>query len=97
MLGQSKEALRESQEAADLYEIPQNWVDWTPWKVYSDPHVNLAHVLILIDEPNMALDRLEYLLSKTGLYSTWDLKLDPFLDPLRESPRFQELIAKYSD
>jgi serine/threonine protein kinase/tetratricopeptide (TPR) repeat protein len=97
LLGQSKEALRESQKAADLFEIPLNWTDWAPWKVYPDPHVNLVHVLILIDKPDMAIDNLEYLLSVPGRYSTWDLKLDPFLDPLRDDPRFQELIAKYSD
>jgi tetratricopeptide (TPR) repeat protein len=91
LLGQRKEALLESQLAVDLYKKPQNYVN------YPEPNVNLAHVLILFDEPDEAIDRLEYLLSVPGRYSTWDLKLDPFLDPLRDDPRFQELIAKYSD
>jgi TolB-like protein len=91
LLGQKKEALLESQRAANLFEIPENWNN------YPDPHINLVHVLILIDEPDAAIERLEYLLSVPCLYSTWDMKLDPFLDPLRVNPRFQELIAEYSD
>jgi hypothetical protein len=53
--------------------------------------------LILFNEPDAAIDRLEYLLSNPGWYSIWDVKLDPFLDPLRDNPRFQELIVKYEE
>jgi TolB-like protein len=95
LLGQKKEALMESQKAADLFEIPKNWNIRTTRTNFLNPHVNLVHVLILIDKPNTAMDHLEYLLSIPCMYSTWDMKLDPFLDTLRGHPRFQELIVKY--
>lgn len=90
-LDQKKEALRESQKAIDLNEMDQNY------RVYPYPYINLIHILILFDEPDAAIDRLEYLLSNPDWYSIWDVKLDPFLDPLRDHPRFQELIKKYED
>jgi hypothetical protein len=46
-------------------------------------------------ENDKAFDELDYLLSIPSWFSVNQLKLDPFYDPLRDHPRYQELIRKY--
>jgi hypothetical protein len=49
----------------------------------------------MVGEYDKALDEIEFLLSIPCYFTTWDLKLNPFWDPMRDHPRFQELIEKY--
>jgi tetratricopeptide (TPR) repeat protein len=54
----------------------------------------LAGVYAAVGEPEKALDQLEYLLSIPSLLSYGQLRYDPALDPLRDHPRFQKLLAQ---
>ena len=47
------------------------------------------------DEPELAIEKLDYLLSIPSLISAADLRFNPQWDPLRDDPRFQALLEKY--
>ncbi|MFO7656669.1 MAG: helix-turn-helix domain-containing protein [Bacteroidales bacterium] len=58
-----------------------------------DPVWDLAKILILLREYDEALISLDRVLNHTGTKTTVEeLKLDPFWDPVREHPRFKEII-----
>jgi TolB-like protein len=57
------------------------------------PEMAMVMILILLEEYDEALLRLEQIISHTGLITTVEeLKLDPFWDPVREHPKFKEII-----
>ena len=60
-------------------------------------HKWLAYVYSMVGEQDKALDEIELLLTIPYSFTTWDLKLNPYWDPLRDNPRFLELIEKYKD
>ncbi len=56
---------------------------------------DLAFIYTLVGEYDAALDKLEYLLSiPTLTMSVPMLMLDPRWDPLREHPRYQNIINR---
>jgi TolB-like protein/Tfp pilus assembly protein PilF len=58
-----------------------------------DHLLDLAVTLILIGETELALDHLETLLSIPSTLTLADLTLDPIYRPLRDLPRFQQLLS----
>ncbi|NWG13936.1 MAG: hypothetical protein HXY20_10425 [Acidobacteria bacterium] len=50
----------------------------------------------MVGEYDAALDHLEYLMSIPGDLGVGALRLDPAWNPVRDHPRFQALIRKYS-
>ena len=52
----------------------------------------LALIYTLVGNVEAAIDQLELLVSIPSEFTTYRLRLDPTYDPLREHPRFQELI-----
>jgi tetratricopeptide (TPR) repeat protein len=81
-LGEKQAAMREGERAVQLF----------PESGY------VRHLLARIDtvfgETGRAIDQLELALKDPGYYVTpaW-LGIDPTLDPLRQNPRFQKLVA----
>jgi TolB-like protein/Tfp pilus assembly protein PilF len=53
--------------------------------------INFAWLFIALGEKEEALNWLE---KAYGDGSLWGIKLDPFLDPLRDEPRFKQLLAR---
>jgi TolB-like protein/HEPN domain-containing protein len=53
----------------------------------------LMEIYILTGNYDLALDKLEYLLSVPSLVDIGNLKIDPIFDNLRDLPRFQEIIS----
>jgi tetratricopeptide (TPR) repeat protein len=90
-LGMKDKAIQTAQKAVDLEPIGKN--------AYSGPyhHMWLAYIYSMVGENDRALDEIELLLSISFYFTTWDLKLNPFWDSMRDHPRFQELITKSSD
>jgi hypothetical protein len=55
-----------------------------------------AQVYSIIGEKDRAFSLLDHLLSVPSSVTVFNLKLNPLWDPLRDDPRFQALIDKYS-
>ena len=82
-------ALREAEAALELYpEATDEWNRYAPTNFICD-------VYILAGEYDAAIDQIEALLSTPSPYTTVQLRLEPFWDPLRDHPRFQALLDKY--
>jgi len=90
-LGMKEEAIHSAKKAVELQPISKNAL-FAP-----DRHKWLASIYSMVGEYDKALDEIEFLLTIPYSFTTWDLKLNPFWDPLRDNPRFQELIEKYEE
>jgi hypothetical protein len=55
----------------------------------------LAEVYALVGEQDKAIDLLDGLLSRPSNMTVAILKIVPIWDPLRDNPRFIELLKKY--
>ncbi len=87
-LGMKDEAIQTAKKAVELDKSAHNTPNRQRW---------LAYIYSMVGEHDKALDEIELLLSLPYYFTVWDLKLNPFWDPMRNHPRFQELIVKYSD
>ena len=90
-LGRKDDAIREGRRAVELMPVSRE-----AWRG-SFRLLNLAQIYTRVGELDLALDALDDLLSRpTDAISAPFLKIDPTWQPLRNHPRFQELIAKHS-
>ncbi|MCZ6594736.1 MAG: tetratricopeptide repeat protein, partial [Bacteroidetes bacterium] len=87
-LGLKDKAIEEGKKGTDLLPVSKDHIVGT--YLVED----LAIIYILTGKLELALDKLEYLLSIPGYLTIWTLRLDPAYDPLRDNPRFQKLINK---
>ncbi len=67
--------------------------------LYTPPSSRFSQLFAAVEEVRMpllwalvAIDQLEFLLSRPGVLSVSLLRLDPTWDPLRDHPRFQRLL-----
>jgi hypothetical protein len=58
--------------------------------------VMLAKIYAWVDEPYLAVKTIHTALTTPGEISVATLGLDPDWDPIREDPRFQELLRMHS-
>jgi TolB-like protein/Flp pilus assembly protein TadD/tRNA A-37 threonylcarbamoyl transferase component Bud32 len=91
MLGRKEDALREGKLGVDLYPISKDAL------IGPERVVDLAQIYTILGMYDEAIDHLEHLLSIPCLLSGPLLKLHPKWDPLREHPRFEQLLEKYSE
>jgi len=89
-LGRNEEAIKEGKRAVELAPESKDAFDGPQMTVA------LAQIYAWTGEKVKALQLLEHLLSTPAGISVVLLKLDPVWDPLRNDPRFQALIDKYS-
>ena len=89
-LGRKDEAIREGKKAVELYPVSKDADEG------QSVVLDLAVIYTMVGEYEAALDEIEYLLSIPSETSVPWLRLDPIWDPLREHPRFQELLEKYA-
>ncbi|MFQ5890734.1 MAG: tetratricopeptide repeat protein [Gemmatimonadota bacterium] len=87
-LGRAEEAIREGELAAELMPVEKE-----AWRG-SFRLGQLARIYGMVGRPGEAIDILERLLSIPGDLSVAMLRLDPAWDPLRDDPRFQQLIRR---
>jgi TolB-like protein/Tfp pilus assembly protein PilF len=88
-LGEKDAAIAEAKRATEI--LPEN-VD-----AFEGPNMTqtLAEVYALVGEQEKAIDLLEGLLSRPSSLTTAVLKVIPIWDPLRNNPRFIELLKKH--
>ena len=87
-LGQKEEALAAIQRAAALAPIAQDAVDGANWMG------SLAEVYILTGDGEAALQQLAKVVKLPNGITYGDLRLNPEWDPIRNDPRFQEILAQ---
>ena len=80
------DAIREGELATDL--LPVSKEAWRGTFRIED----LARIYVMVDEFDMAIEKLEFLLSVPSELSIPLLLLDPAWDPLRDHPRFKKLV-----
>jgi len=89
-LGQKEKAIREGKKAVELLPVARD-------AFYGIPPVgDLAFIYALCGETEVALDRLDYLLSIPSWISVAWIRMDPQWDLIRNEPGFAKLVEKYS-
>jgi len=86
-LGRKEDAVREGKLAVELLPVAKE--AWRGAKRVEQ----LARIYVMVGEFDAAIDQLEFLLSVPGDMSIPLLRLDPAWDPLRDHPRFEELVG----
>jgi tetratricopeptide (TPR) repeat protein len=86
-LEHSEDAVREGERAVALLPYPAGGSESTLMPA------NLARIHVLLGHREKAIDLLTAVFSRPGPLSAAWLRVDPFWDPLRSSPRFQQLAA----
>ena len=89
-LDRKAEAIREGKRAVELSPVSKD-----PYAGLSNVGT-LAVIYTMVGEYDAALEEIEYLLSIPSYMSVQNLRLDPRWDPLRDHPRFEALLDKYS-
>ena len=91
-LGRKDEAIAEGSLAVNIYPVSKDSLKGPSFVI------NLAQIFVIVGEYEKAIERLEYLMSiPAGYYISLNtLRKDPAWDPLRDHPRFKQLIEKYS-
>jgi TolB-like protein/Tfp pilus assembly protein PilF/tRNA A-37 threonylcarbamoyl transferase component Bud32 len=89
-LGQKENAVREGNRAVNLYPISKDAFEGTQYIL------KLAMIYTVVGEFEDAVNQLVYLLSIPcgNVVSVPILRLDPIWDPLRNHPRFQQLLEE---
>jgi TolB-like protein/class 3 adenylate cyclase/Tfp pilus assembly protein PilF len=88
-LGERDPALAETQRASELRPESKD--------AFGGPEVmeSIAQVYAILDEKDRAIEVLDGLLSRPSGMTVQSLKVNPIWDPLRNDPRFQNLLTKY--
>jgi TolB-like protein/Flp pilus assembly protein TadD/predicted Ser/Thr protein kinase len=90
-LGRKEDAVREGRKAVELLSISMDAAGGTY------PIFSLAETYVMVGDYDEAIDELEHLLSIPSQVSVPLLRLEPRWDPLRDQPRFQRLLERYSE
>jgi serine/threonine-protein kinase len=85
-IGRNEEAVKAGQHASEMWPVSKDAM------AGSGLAIELATILARVGDHDSAIDRLEFLLSIPSRLSLPLLRLDPAWDPLRDHPRFQELL-----
>ncbi len=89
-LGRFQEAIKWGKKSVSLMPLSRDAL------LGADALSNLAYIYLKCGYDDEALDMLEQCLSIPGNLSLGDLKLDPVFDPLRQNPKFQKLIQRFT-
>ncbi len=90
MMGNKSMAIDAGKKAIELEPVSKDALNGP------DHHYRLAVIYNLVGETELALDKLEFILSFRSGYTKWRIRLDPFLDSLHDHPRYLNLIATNS-
>jgi serine/threonine protein kinase/Flp pilus assembly protein TadD len=88
-LGEKDKAINEGKRGVELLPISKE-----AWNGYYR-ELDLAKIYTMVGEYDLAIDKIEYLLSIPGELSVPYIKIDPVWKPLFNNPRFQKVLEKY--
>jgi len=88
-LGEKDKAIKEGKRGVELLPISKE-----AWNGYYR-EVDLTKIYTMVGEYDLAIDKLDYLLSIPGELSVPYIKIDPVWKTLFTNPRFQKVIEKY--
>ncbi len=89
-LGKKDDAIKEGKRGTELLSITKEaWVGFIR-------ELDLAKIYTMVGEYDLAIDKLEYLLSIPGELSVPYIKLDPVWRPLLDIPRFKNVLEQYN-
>jgi serine/threonine protein kinase/tetratricopeptide (TPR) repeat protein len=89
--GEKEKAIQAGKQALELYPMSKDVLGG------ADYVFRLAEIYSIIGDQDDAIDQLDLLLSMPSELSVAYLKIDSMFDPVRENPRFQQMIQKYSE
>jgi serine/threonine-protein kinase len=89
-LHRKKDAIREGKRACELLPVSKNAIRGPELLVW------MAFVYLRLNEPELALTLLEHSLSLPAGAHVGQLRVSPIWEPLRNNPRFQQLLTKYA-
>jgi TolB-like protein/Tfp pilus assembly protein PilF len=87
--GRKEDAIREGKQAVDLCPVSKDAI------AGALRLEDLAKIFVVVGEYDAALDEIEHLLAIPGGLTSHNLRLDPYFDPLREHPRFRQLLEEH--
>ncbi|MBT3228820.1 MAG: tetratricopeptide repeat protein [Candidatus Marinimicrobia bacterium] len=90
LMGNSSMAIDAGKRAIELEPVSKDALNGP------DHHYRLAVIYNLVGETELAIDKLEFILSFRSGYTKWRIRLDPFLDSLHDHPRYLNLIDSNS-
>jgi len=85
-LGKKEEAINEGKLAVELLPVTKE-----AWRGFTR-ELDLAKIYTMVGKYDLAIDKLEYLLSIPGQLSVPYIKLDPVWQPLLTNSRFQKIL-----
>ncbi len=88
-LGRKADAIREGRRAVELEPLSDHALINTRFLI------DLAEIYATAGEQDAAIEELDHLLSIPSWISVPMLRMDPVWDPLRDNPKFSELLDKY--
>jgi tetratricopeptide (TPR) repeat protein len=86
IIGDYKEAIACGKKAVELKPVKLDALQGT------NREVDMMDIYILTENYDLALDKMEHLLSVPSDIHTGQIVIDPFYDKLRDLPRFKEII-----
>jgi len=88
-LGKKDGAIKEGKRATELLPITKE-----AWRGFTR-ELDLAKIYTMVGEYDLAIEKIDYLLSIPGELSVPYIKLDPVWQPLLKIPRFQNVLEQY--
>ena len=89
-LGRKEEAISEGKKAVKLYPVTKDAL------LGPDRIMDLISIYVMTGNYDDAMDQITYLFSIPSYHSIHYFRLIPRMDPLRNHPRFQRLMKRYS-
>jgi tetratricopeptide (TPR) repeat protein len=89
-LGLHEQAIEQGKKALELLPVDKHAMDGPVLEEF------MAEIYMRCGEIEAAMDRIELLLTIPSYVSVPLLRIDPLWDPLRDHPRFQRILEKYS-
>jgi len=87
-LGMNKKAIAEGILATQL--MPQTLDNWSGY----ERQLDLARIYSLTEENELALEKIDYLLSTPGNFTKIMLEVEPVFENLRDLPAYTEIMEK---